>query len=273
MPMPQAQRHDIYTQVTRQIVAAIEAGADWILEVGPGTGVAPLMLAAPVALAATCAFMLPVATPPNAIAYGSGYVSIPQMIGIPQRLNRELPDGASFDNLAEARGRLIAWRHTVSFVRPIMTLSIRHLLVPQLAACTTKQAEQMVSDWNTQGKQLGEALRVWEQALARFNDKAEVEPAHWWKRVNQDDPTALKQRLQRAAQNEELLEHWLEYRRLRKRLADLGFEAVIFAAFAASDSCGVSSSKAPAPLACSGAVEFGFTVMIAVPVVTFALTV
>ena len=34
----------------------------------------------PAALAATCAFMLPVATPPNAIAYGSGYVSIPMMI-------------------------------------------------------------------------------------------------------------------------------------------------------------------------------------------------
>src|SRR5699024_1764232 len=35
--------------------------------------------AIPPAIAATCAFMLPVATPPNAIAYGSGYVSIPQM--------------------------------------------------------------------------------------------------------------------------------------------------------------------------------------------------
>ena len=34
----------------------------------------------PVALAATCAFMLPVATPPNAIAYGSGYVKIGEMI-------------------------------------------------------------------------------------------------------------------------------------------------------------------------------------------------
>lgn len=45
-----------------------------------GTGIAPLMLAAPVALAATCAFMLPVATPPNAIAYGSGYVTIGQMV-------------------------------------------------------------------------------------------------------------------------------------------------------------------------------------------------
>lgn len=48
--------------------------------VAMGTGVDPLILAAPVALAATCAFMLPVATPPNAIAYGSGYVTIGQMI-------------------------------------------------------------------------------------------------------------------------------------------------------------------------------------------------
>lgn len=39
-----------------------------------------LLFAIPVALAATCAFMLPVATPPNAIAYGSGYVRISDMI-------------------------------------------------------------------------------------------------------------------------------------------------------------------------------------------------
>ena len=48
--------------------------------VAMGTGVEPLLLAAPVALAATCAFMLPVATPPNAIAFGSGYVTIGQMV-------------------------------------------------------------------------------------------------------------------------------------------------------------------------------------------------
>ncbi len=39
-----------------------------------------LLLTIPVALAATCAFMLPVATPPNAIAYGSGYIKIGDMI-------------------------------------------------------------------------------------------------------------------------------------------------------------------------------------------------
>ncbi|WP_193104548.1 DASS family sodium-coupled anion symporter [Brachybacterium sp. FME24] len=47
--------------------------------VATGIGIAPMLLAVPVAIAATCAFMLPVATPPNAIAYGSGYVQIPQM--------------------------------------------------------------------------------------------------------------------------------------------------------------------------------------------------
>tara|TARA_B100001540_G_scaffold314024_1_gene338096 strand:+ start:2076 stop:3479 length:1404 start_codon:yes stop_codon:yes gene_type:complete len=39
----------------------------------------PMMLAAPAALAASCAFMLPVATAPNAIIYASGEVTIAQM--------------------------------------------------------------------------------------------------------------------------------------------------------------------------------------------------
>ncbi len=42
-------------------------------------GESPLALTVPAVLCASCAFMLPVATPPNAIVYGSGRLTIPQM--------------------------------------------------------------------------------------------------------------------------------------------------------------------------------------------------
>jgi len=44
-----------------------------------GLGYAPEFFAIPAALAASCAFMLPVATPPNAIVYSSGLLSVPTM--------------------------------------------------------------------------------------------------------------------------------------------------------------------------------------------------
>jgi sodium-dependent dicarboxylate transporter 2/3/5 len=49
--------------------------------------VSPLVLMVTVAVAASFAFMLPVATPPNAIVFGSGYLSIPQMARVGFWLN------------------------------------------------------------------------------------------------------------------------------------------------------------------------------------------
>ncbi|MCC5915048.1 MAG: SLC13/DASS family transporter [Balneolaceae bacterium] len=52
-----------------------------------GIGQDPLLFVMPAAVAASCAFMLPVATPPNAIIYGSGKISIPQMAKVGLWLN------------------------------------------------------------------------------------------------------------------------------------------------------------------------------------------
>src|SRR5690554_3746421 len=42
--------------------------------------VSPLLLTIPAAIAASCAFMMPVATPPNAIVFSSGHMQIGDMI-------------------------------------------------------------------------------------------------------------------------------------------------------------------------------------------------
>jgi solute carrier family 13 (sodium-dependent dicarboxylate transporter), member 2/3/5 len=43
-------------------------------------GIPPLFLTVPITIAASCAFMLPVATPPNAIVFATGQITIPQMV-------------------------------------------------------------------------------------------------------------------------------------------------------------------------------------------------
>ncbi|MCA9124080.1 MAG: DASS family sodium-coupled anion symporter [Planctomycetaceae bacterium] len=48
--------------------------------VAQGMNVDPMLLLVPATLAATCAFMLPVATPPNAIVFGSGHIAIGSMV-------------------------------------------------------------------------------------------------------------------------------------------------------------------------------------------------
>ena len=58
-----------------------------MIGLGLTLGVSPLSLMATAALAASFAFMFPVATPPNAVVFGSGYVTIPQMSRVGLWLN------------------------------------------------------------------------------------------------------------------------------------------------------------------------------------------
>lgn len=50
------------------------------VSIAQAMGLSPVILATMIAVSASCAFMLPVATPPNAIVFGSGYVPQQQMM-------------------------------------------------------------------------------------------------------------------------------------------------------------------------------------------------
>ena len=67
------------TEITSN-VATTSAFLPVIGAVAVAFDIAPISLTIPVVLAASCAFMLPVATPPNAIVYGSGKFDIATMM-------------------------------------------------------------------------------------------------------------------------------------------------------------------------------------------------
>jgi sodium-dependent dicarboxylate transporter 2/3/5 len=51
-----------------------------VLGIADGLQINPIILAMPVAFAASCAFMMPISTPPNAILFASGHISVKQMM-------------------------------------------------------------------------------------------------------------------------------------------------------------------------------------------------
>ena len=58
-----------------------------LASIAVATGMHPLMLMVPATISASCAFMMPVATPPNAVVFGSQRVSIAEMVRVGLVLN------------------------------------------------------------------------------------------------------------------------------------------------------------------------------------------
>lgn len=74
------------TEVTSNVATAASL-MPVIGAVALSTGLPVELLAAPLALAASCAFMLPLATGPNAVVFATGEISLPTMAGAGIRLN------------------------------------------------------------------------------------------------------------------------------------------------------------------------------------------
>ncbi len=74
------------TELTSNL-ATTEMVLPILASVAVATGVNPLMLMIPATLSASCAFMMPVATPPNAIVFGSDRISVGEMARVGIVLN------------------------------------------------------------------------------------------------------------------------------------------------------------------------------------------
>jgi solute carrier family 13 (sodium-dependent dicarboxylate transporter), member 2/3/5 len=61
-------------------VALVQIFVPVIFGIADGLGVDPILLAMPVTLSASIGFMFPVATPPNAIVFSSGYIRVKDMV-------------------------------------------------------------------------------------------------------------------------------------------------------------------------------------------------
>jgi sodium-dependent dicarboxylate transporter 2/3/5 len=61
-------------------VAQVIVFAPVVTSIAEAVGINPFMLGIPMTLAASCASMMPMGTPPNAIVFSSGHIKLKEMI-------------------------------------------------------------------------------------------------------------------------------------------------------------------------------------------------
>lgn len=70
----------VFTGELTNNLSAVVAMLPILFEVAKGLEIDPMLFCVPAVVAASCGFMLPVATPPNAIVFGGGHLRMSQMI-------------------------------------------------------------------------------------------------------------------------------------------------------------------------------------------------
>jgi len=70
----------IYMTELMSNVALVTIFLPVVIGIAQGLNIPGLMLVAPVTIAASCAFMMPISTPPNAIVFASGHIRIKDMV-------------------------------------------------------------------------------------------------------------------------------------------------------------------------------------------------
>jgi sodium-dependent dicarboxylate transporter 2/3/5 len=61
-------------------VALVTIFVPVVFGIAEGAGINPIYLALPVTFAASCAFMMPISTPPNAILFASSYIKMKEIV-------------------------------------------------------------------------------------------------------------------------------------------------------------------------------------------------
>jgi very-short-patch-repair endonuclease len=133
----------------------------------------------------------------------------------------------SIYEVANARKTLASWRHTTTLLAPVLAMPGYQQLLPQLLKNGPGSAAQLIIEWRTVGVALHEAIARWAGSFDAFAKIAALNIRAWWLAAPSQNTAGYLARMQAAKRRTDLLEHWLEYRRLRDRLVQLGFPSAV----------------------------------------------
>ncbi|CAN5836325.1 DUF4011 domain-containing protein [soil metagenome] len=125
------------------------------------------------------------------------------------------------------RSKLASWRHTVDLLIPILELPQPVIWLNLLLNESPQSANQCLGRWRTIGSGLMLKTTAWLESWTDCSHRGQIDEKIWWKLSSKDSVELYLKRITLALSRPDLLDHWVEYRRLRGRLVSLGFLAAV----------------------------------------------